>query len=89
MRLLATIKLRQFIYGILAFIVAAAVSVWMTVRAGADAVQSLSDGQLLTRLVGLPAAFATLTFGVAMAIAARRPAGAVDEFEKRNRRFAD
>ena len=71
MRILANLQLRQFVYAILAFIIAAAVSVWMTVRAGADAVQSLSDGQLLTRLVGVPAAFATLTFGVAMAIAAR------------------
>jgi hypothetical protein len=43
----------------------------MTARAGADAVQSLTDGQLLTRLVAIPAAFAMLTFGVTMASASR------------------
>ena len=71
MRIFAGVTLRQFAYGILAFIIAVAVSVWMTARAGADAAQSLTDGQLLTRLVAIPAAFATLTFGVTAAIAAR------------------
>jgi len=71
MRILAGFTLRQFAYSILAFIIAVAVSVWMTARAGADAAQSFTDGQLLTRLVAIPAAFATLTFGVTMALAAR------------------
>jgi hypothetical protein len=71
MRFFANFGVRQFAYSILAFIVAVIFSVWMTARAGADAAQSLTDGQLLTRLVAVPAAFAALTFGVTMAIAAR------------------
>ena len=71
MRILAGFTLRQFAYSILAFVIAVALSVWMTARAGADATQSLTDGQLLTRIVAIPAAFATLTFGVTMALAAR------------------
>ena len=71
MRIFANFGVRQFAYSILAFIVAVIFSVWMTARAGADAAQSLTDGQLLTRLVAVPAAFAALTFGVTMTIAAR------------------
>ena len=69
MRIFANIGMRQFVYSILAFIVAVAVSVWMTARASVDAAQSLTDGQLLTRLVVIPAGFATLTFGVMKALA--------------------
>jgi len=71
MRILSGFTLRQFAYSILAFIIAIALAVWMTARAGADAVQSLTDGQLLTRLVAIPAAFAALTFGVTMALTTR------------------
>ena len=43
MRIFAGFTLRQFGYSILAFIIAVAVSVWMTARAGADTVQSLIE----------------------------------------------
>uniref|UniRef100_UPI002ACBFDE0 virulence factor n=1 Tax=Massilia luteola TaxID=3081751 RepID=UPI002ACBFDE0 len=71
MRIFAGFTLRQFAYSILAFIIAVAISIWMTARSGTDAAQSLTDGQLLTRLVAIPTAFATLTFGVMLGIAAR------------------
>ena len=71
MRISAGVMLRQFAYSIVAFIIAVAISVWMTARAGADVAESLTDGQLLTRIVALPAALATLIFGVAIAIAGR------------------
>jgi hypothetical protein len=71
MRILAGFTLRQFAYSILASIIAAIISVWMTARAGADTAQSLSDEQLLTRFVAIPAAFATLTFGLTMVLVAR------------------
>jgi len=70
-RIFLGITLRQVFLGILAFIVAVAVSVWMAVRASADVTQSFTDGQLLTRLVAIPAGFAALTLGIAMALAAR------------------
>jgi len=73
MRLLSRFPLRQFAYSILAFIFAASVSIWMIARASAEVAQSLTDGQLLTRIVAIPAVVAALTFGATMPV---RPARA-------------
>ena len=63
MRFLARIPLRQIAYSILAFMTTVALSIWVIARASADAAQSLTDGQLLTRVVAIPAVIAALTFG--------------------------
>ena len=71
MRAFAIFKLRQLAYGVLAFIVAVMISLWMIVRADSSATQAFTDGQLLARLVAIPAVFAIFTFGITMAVAAR------------------
>ena len=79
MRIIARTAFRNAIYSILAFFIAVGFSMWVIARAGADTAQTFTDGQLLTRLVAVPAAFAALTFGIAMSIASRPVSAANNE----------
>lgn len=72
MHLLKSGAWRKIIYSILVFIIAVAFSIGMIVARNKSApAYPLSDGQLLTRVVAIPAVFATLTFALTTAIAAR------------------
>ncbi|MCS0613765.1 hypothetical protein NX783_13535 [Massilia kyonggiensis] len=71
MRSLTSTPIRRVAFGMISFVLAVFISLWMIWRTDPDSVRPLNNEQIFGRLFAVPAAFAVLAFGLLTAFSTR------------------